>query len=139
MKTLPIFTRDRNWLQKFLTIFLFIERILMEHIGIKVRSDSKLQISSICSIRIHSRKWDIFENVPASFVSMAVSARSKLAARKRGIERRRPLWGWHRLRQVSGWYTRFHKSAREPLRRILWLSVGPSMRYLMPPMFDFPL
>ena len=31
----------------------------MQHIDTKVRSDSKLQISSICSIRIRSRKWDI--------------------------------------------------------------------------------
>ena len=33
----------------------------MEHIEIKVSSDSELQIGSICSIRIRSRKWVISE------------------------------------------------------------------------------
>ena len=36
-------------------------KILMEHIEMKKSLDSKLQIYSICSIRIRSRNWDIFE------------------------------------------------------------------------------
>ena len=38
------------------TISRFLVRILMEHIDIKNSLDSKLQIYSICSIRIRSRK-----------------------------------------------------------------------------------
>ena len=34
----------------------------MKHIKIEYCSNSKLQINSICSIRIRSRTWDIFEN-----------------------------------------------------------------------------
>ena len=45
----------------FLKISQFLERILMEHKDIKNSLDSKLQVYSICSIRINSRKWDIFE------------------------------------------------------------------------------
>ena len=44
-----------------LYITRFQERIRMEHIYKKASPDSKLQISSICSVRIHSRKWDTFE------------------------------------------------------------------------------
>ena len=39
----------------FSTISQFLERILMEHIDIKTSPDSKLQIDSICSVRILSR------------------------------------------------------------------------------------
>ena len=47
--------------QTFFGYIIFLVRILMEYINIKVSSDSKLQISSICSIRIYSRKRDIVE------------------------------------------------------------------------------
>ena len=33
----------------------------MEHTDMKISLESKLQISSICSLRIRSRKLDIFE------------------------------------------------------------------------------
>ena len=39
----------------------FLERILMEHKDINYSLDSKLQIVSICSIRIRSRKLDMVE------------------------------------------------------------------------------
>ena len=39
-----------------LKIFHFLERILMEHMDMKNDLDSKIQIYSICSIRIRSRK-----------------------------------------------------------------------------------
>ena len=48
---------------EILTISYFPERIVMEHIDIKVSSESELQILSICSIRTHSRKADIFDNL----------------------------------------------------------------------------
>ena len=38
-----------------------LERILMEHIESKNSLESKLQINSICSIRIFSRNGDIFD------------------------------------------------------------------------------
>ena len=38
----------------FSKISQFLEQFLMEHIDIKVSLDSKLQIDSICSIRIRS-------------------------------------------------------------------------------------
>ena len=44
----------------FSKISQFLERFLTEYTDVKVSSDSKLQISSICSIRIRSRKRDIF-------------------------------------------------------------------------------
>ena len=40
----------------FSKIFCFIERILTEYIDMKNSLDSQLQIYSICSIRIRSRK-----------------------------------------------------------------------------------
>ena len=40
----------------------------MKHIGIKVSSDSKLQISSICSVRIRPRKQVILEK-PLQIIS----------------------------------------------------------------------
>ena len=40
----------------FLIITYFLERILMEHMGMKNSLESKLLINSICSIRIRSRK-----------------------------------------------------------------------------------
>jgi len=45
----------------FSRISQLLERVLMEHIDIKVRPDSKLQIGSICSIRIRSGSWDTVE------------------------------------------------------------------------------
>ena len=39
----------------------FLERIPMEDIDMKNSLNSKLQVYSICSIRIRSRKKDIFE------------------------------------------------------------------------------
>ena len=46
----------------------------MEHIDVKNSSESKLKINSICSIRIRSRKYEIFEILqqlnPNSFVSV---------------------------------------------------------------------
>ena len=50
----------RDW-GGFLTISQILERILMEHIDMKNSLDSKLQIYSICSIRIRSRKLDIIK------------------------------------------------------------------------------
>ena len=43
----------------FSRISRLLERFRMEHIGIKVNLDFKLQINSLCSIRIRSRKLDI--------------------------------------------------------------------------------
>ena len=43
----------------FSAISRFLERILMEHIESKNSVESKLQINSICSIRIQSRNQDI--------------------------------------------------------------------------------
>ena len=48
-------------MQWFVEDISFLERILMEHIGTKISLDSKLQNYSICSTRIRSRKWNIFE------------------------------------------------------------------------------
>ena len=45
----------------FSKISHFLEGILMEHIDMKNRLDSKLHVSSMFSIRIRSRKWDIFD------------------------------------------------------------------------------
>ena len=45
----------------FSAISQFLKRVLMECIDMKNSLDSKLQICSICSVRIRSRKWDIFE------------------------------------------------------------------------------
>ena len=45
----------------FLKISHFLERIRMEHIGMKNSSDFELQIYSLCSIEIRSRKREIFE------------------------------------------------------------------------------
>ena len=47
----------------FLNLTLFLERILIEHIDIKISLDSRPQIYFICSIRIRSRKWDTFEKL----------------------------------------------------------------------------
>ena len=46
------------WLEicSFSKISHFLERILMEHIDMKNSLDSKLQVYSMCSIRIRSRK-----------------------------------------------------------------------------------
>ena len=58
---------ERFWLGSnlsccgFSKISRFLERILMEHIDKKNRSDSKLQSYPICFIRICSRKWDFFK------------------------------------------------------------------------------
>ena len=53
---------QRFWISYigFSMICQFLERILMEHIDIKSRSGSKLQIGYVCSIRIRSRIWDKF-------------------------------------------------------------------------------
>jgi len=54
----------------FLTVLArFLERILMEHIQSKDSLEVKLQTDFICSIRIVSRKCDIFEKPRASFIS----------------------------------------------------------------------
>ena len=45
----------------FSRISHFLERTLMEYVDIKNRLDSKLDIYCIYSIRIRSRKQDIFE------------------------------------------------------------------------------
>ena len=45
----------------FLKYLNFLELILMEHIGMKNRSGYKLQVYSICSIKIGSRNQDIVE------------------------------------------------------------------------------
>ena len=41
----------------FLKISHFLERIQIEHIGMKNNLDSKLQIYSTCSIRIRLENW----------------------------------------------------------------------------------
>ena len=41
---------------RFCTISRFLERILKEHIDVKNSGGSKLQINSICSVKIRSRK-----------------------------------------------------------------------------------
>ena len=50
-----------NYFYGFLKISHFLEGILMELIDTDYSLDSKLQICSICFIRIRSRKKDIFE------------------------------------------------------------------------------
>ena len=45
----------------FSKISPFLERVLMEHIDIEVSPESKLQISSIFSVKIRFGKLDIFE------------------------------------------------------------------------------
>ena len=47
----------------FLKISCSLERILTEHVYTKASLDSKLQISSICPIRVRSRKRDIFKEM----------------------------------------------------------------------------
>ena len=47
----------------FSKISYVLERILMEHVDIENSLDSKLQIHSICFIKIRSRKIDIYEKV----------------------------------------------------------------------------
>ena len=42
----------------FLSISRFLETVRMEHIKLKVSSDFKLQIGSICSVSIPSRNED---------------------------------------------------------------------------------
>ena len=48
-------------LLRFFKISHLLERVLMEHIDMKNNLDSKLQLYSVYSIRILSRKLDIFE------------------------------------------------------------------------------
>ena len=55
------YRRNTADVAKFSNLSPFLEGILIEHKGIKVSSDSKLQTYSICSIRIRSRSWDIDE------------------------------------------------------------------------------
>ena len=42
-------------------ISYFLERFRMEHIELNCSFDSKVFFLSLCSIRIRSRKWDIFK------------------------------------------------------------------------------
>ena len=46
----------------------------MKHIDIKASLDSKLQISTLCSIRIHSRKRVIFEKTSVIILKVARAA-----------------------------------------------------------------
>ena len=59
---IPIAAIERCITWGFLRITYFLEQILMEHVDMKGSLDSKLQIDSVCPIRIPSRNWDIFEN-----------------------------------------------------------------------------
>ena len=45
----------------FSKISYFLERVLVEHIDMKDSLDSSLQTCSLCSIRIRSRKLDMFK------------------------------------------------------------------------------
>ena len=52
-------TKLKIWSKGFLKISKFVKRNLTEHIGVKNSLDSKLQIESICSIRIFFLKFMI--------------------------------------------------------------------------------
>ena len=79
---------DRNY--DFLKVSQFLERFLINYIDVKVSLDSKLQPSSICSIRvlleieISSKNHDFLkiskflERIPMNFIDIKVSSYSKL-------------------------------------------------------------
>ena len=82
-----IFTADFTSGRYFLVLFEFLEGVLMEHTDMKNSLDSRLQICSIFSIRICSRKQDIFkklQHLNSNVKSACSLPRSPISSRRRG-------------------------------------------------------